>query len=319
MNIVVVAGAQDGPVVQAFREEAPGLVVVPADCDVTAVAAELAGCQPGAIVAASAAAAPVVAALHAALGSPDGTGGLPIGYDAVPASAAADVLGGDDRYCVALVSREGAHGSAGVYEDRFVVRNDRKLLRSRTSVEFGSEIAVVVEASARSYLDAVGVRDGATCVEVDLAGGQAHPVGVTPGVMCPAPPVDAAFRAYGHSHPHLLAESVLRPREVQGRLVRPLQPGRTTLALIVLRAPADGVLRGAAALRTLRRLTGFYGVSEIRPPATLEPGAIAAIATFVHTDRASVVNSLTALAEIEEAGEMFVEDLQLIGHAPTPS
>jgi hypothetical protein len=318
VSVVVVAGVEDTSVVQAFREEIGGLIVVPADCDANQVAAKVAGSDVQAVVAGSPGAAPAVRALQGALGFSDGLGSLPFTYDAQRAAAGVDSPDRGIRYSVALVSRAGGHVSAGVYEESFV-SDRRKSLRSRISVPSGSETASIVEAAARACLDRFGVRDGATCVAIDLAGEKPHLVGIAPGLMAPAPPVDAAFHAYGHSHEHLLAESVLRPREFERRLVRPLQPGRTTLAIIVLRAPRDGVLRGAAGLRAIRRLTGFYSVSEVRPGTAVEPRAQVAVAAFVHPDRASVANSLTAVAEIEEAGGLFVENYQLIGLAPTAS
>jgi hypothetical protein len=318
VSVVVVVGAEDASVVQAFREETILIVVAAPDCDVDKVAAELAGADIRAVVAASAVAVPAVRALQRALGLSDGLSGLPLEQDAQRVAAQDDEPTRGVHYSVALVSRDGAHVSAGVYEDQFV-GGCRKSLRSRISVPSRSETASIVEATARAYLDDFAIRDGATCVAVELVGESPRPVGVAPGVMAPAPPADAAFHAYGHSHEHLLAESVLRPREFERRLVRPLQPGQTTLAIIALRAPRDGVLRGAAGLRTIRRLTGFYAVSKVLPGTAFDPGEIVAIATFVHSDRASVANSLTAIAEIEEAGGIFVEDYQLIGLAPTAS
>lgn len=325
MTDVVVVGSEGSAVVGAFREETNSVIVVPAkfgpttEPDVTALVEELTGSRPLAVIAASAASAPAARDLQRALGFDDGLGALPLEHSAQRAAVDSAGPGNGERCAVALVSSGGAHASAGVYGNRFVPGSGHEELRSRISLPFDSDTAAVAEEAARGYLDRFGVIDGACCVEMEIREEDTRLVGISPGVLSPAPAIDASFRAFGHSHEHLLTESVLRPREFERRLVRPLQPGRTTLGIIALRAPSDGVLRGAATLRTIRRLTGFYSLGEVRPGATLAPGAIAAVATFVHADRASVANSLGVIAEIEDVDSVFVEDYQVIGLAPTAS
>lgn len=304
-------------VVRAFREETNDLVVVPAESvDEAAAAENLGAVTPSAVVGASPSAAPSARVLREALGMPDGLGALSSGFTArEPSRGTPD----EARLTVALVSREGEHASVGVYEDRYVGSDDCRRLRHRVTVPSDTSIAAIAESTARAHLDRFGVRDGATCVELEVRGDDVHLLSITPGVLAPAPSTDASFRAFGHSHEHLLAESILRPREFERRLVRPLQPGMTTLAVMIVRVPGgDEVIRGASALRSIRRLTGFYSIDTVANGTDADAGTNVMV-NFVHTDRASVVNSLTIIAEMEDAGILFTEGYQLIGLAPTAS
>lgn len=316
--IIVTDGGESHSVVSAFREETSAVITVAADGQVAAVADELARSEVEAVVCASADGVGTARAIQHALAVEDSFGDLPVEFAAQRSAAGVGGVTGGVRHTVAVVSRGGAHVSAGVYQDAFVGDNPVRL-RSRISVPSDSPIASIAETCARTHLDGFGVRDGASCVQVDVIGESAQLVGISPGVLNPGFPVDGSFRAYGHSHEHLLAESVLRPREFERRIVRPLQPGLQTLALFAFRTPADGALRTAAALRTVRRLTGFHGITAFEPSAVAAPGSIAAIAVFLHSDRASVANSLAIVTQIDETESMFTENYQLIGLAPTAS
>jgi hypothetical protein len=219
------------------------------------------------------------------------------------------------RLSVEFVSRGGEHVMAGVYEHRVDLRNGQELLRHRLSLAPQDDAALVGSAYARSCLDGLGVIDGATCVEIELSPTGPRLVDVLPAPAVPAVPADAAFSAFGHSHQHLYVESLLRPRDFERRLARPLTPGRTTLAIAALRNWKGSGAIGFAGLRLLRRLTGFHSVTPICSPR--REGGPAAIASFVHSDRVSVENSLTILHEYEDSHAFFALDDALIGFAAT--
>jgi hypothetical protein len=219
------------------------------------------------------------------------------------------------RLSVDVVSRGGAHVSAGVYEHRVDLCAGQEVFRHRLSLAPYDETALVACAYARTCLDGLGVVDGATCVEIELSFAGPRLVDVLPAPAVPAVPADAAFSAFGHSHQHLYVESLLRPRDFERRLARPLSPGRTTLAIAALRNWRGSSAVGFAGLRLMRRLTGFHSVSPILSPQG--EGGTVAIASFVHSDRAPVENSLTVLHEYEDSHAFFAVDDELIGFAAT--
>lgn len=231
--------------------------------------------------------------------------------------AVAIAIAFDRRLSVDVVSRAGAHVNAGVYEHRIDLRVGREELRHRISLPLQDEAAAKAWAYARDCLDGLGVVDGATCVEIELTSAGQQLVDVSPAPVLPAIPADAAFTAFGHSHQHLYVESLLRPRDFERRLVRPLSPGRTTLAIAPLHNWRGSGAAGFAGLRLLRRLTGFHSVTPFL--SSFKGSGPVAIASFVHADRASVENSLAVLHEYEDSHAFFAVDDELIGFAAAAS
>lgn len=219
------------------------------------------------------------------------------------------------RLSVEVVSRGGAHVNAGVYEHRIDLRAGREELRHRISLPLHDEAALNVWAYATNCLEGLGVADGATCLEIELSSAGTRLVDVSPAPALPATPADAAFAAFGHSHQHLYVESLLRPRDFERRLARPLSPGRTTLAIAALHNWQGSGAAGFAGLRLLRRLTGFHSVTQFVSP--VGGSGPVAVASFVHSDRASVENSLAVLHEYEDSHAFFAVDDELIGFAAT--
>lgn len=68
----------------------------------------------------------------------------------------------------------------------------------------------------------------------------------------------------------------------------------------------------------MRRLTGFYALVLADAPHD-RADVVLGTATFVHSDRASVANSVEIIAQIEDADIAFVENYQFIGLAPRAS
>jgi|GEM_PF-3836034 len=206
---------------------------------------------------------------------------------------------------VDTVSHDGEHFIAGIYEHRLDEVDGRLFLRHRISRSIGTEPLGLVEA-AMTALDQIGIINGAGYLEIVSSDEGFAFADVLAAPLVPAVPADTAFTAFGYSHQHLLAEQVLRPHEFQRRLEWPPRRLRCCIAIAPLRTWTDAAIEASDGLRVLRRLTGFHSVSRLVPwGSSLDAGGVAGIASFVHSDQASVENSLKVLHEMEDSGFFF--------------
>lgn len=311
--IALIVGGKDTATRQAFLEECPDALVL--DADPTGPSKEvierLTAAKVSRVIACTPGSTAYARRCMEAIGLFDAA---PF-FVGVASNHGGAVAGAARRLSVDLVSVDGAHVSAGVYEHRMDWRDGAQRLRHRLSLPPTDKACVDALEFARSSLDRQGFRNGATCVLIDASPTGLHLADVLTAPAVPAAPADAAFAAFGHSHQHLYAESVLRPREFERRSARPLVPGATTLAIAPLWNGKSAAAGGLVGLRLLRRLTGFHCVSAI-DSAQAGIGPVA-IACFVHADRVSVENSLTILHEYQDSHAFFARDDELIGFAAT--
>lgn len=324
--IALVISAEGGAVQQAFLEESPEALALSVDWALDRSAQALANAGASLIVPASPGAVAYASALAARTGTP--TLSVPASRSpwASLRSAARESVSlayvhepvdtvsapGGARYSVDMVTRDGAHACAGVYELRIDARGGRHLLRHRLSLPLEDATASALVEQARRVLAQLRVETGATTLEMEHGATGTDLLDVLPTPAFLAMPADASFAAFGHSHQHLYAEAVLRPRDFARRATRPLTPGRTTLGVGYVRNWHPQDARGWAGLRLVRRLTGFHSITLLQR----EPGdELAAVVSFVHPDRASVAYSLAILHEHEDSNAFFAQDDELIGFA----
>ncbi|MER7399935.1 ATP-grasp domain-containing protein [Streptomyces sp. NPDC000151] len=213
------------------------------------------------------------------------------------------------QYIVNTVSMGGRHLLTELYAERIDRVDNAPMLRhiiSRGSLS-GPEQELVDY--VLSCLDALGIREGAAHTEVMLTPEGPRLVEVNSRVMGPSLAPDPYHAAFGYSHQHLTAERVLRPDEFQRRFDLPYAPART-VAKVLLRPHADGVLEALDGLRVLRRMPGFHSIARL--PVVGEPvrdrylttGACG-IAYLVHEDAQLLESVLETLHEIEDSGDFF--------------
>ena len=178
--IALVADARgDTATRDAFLEEDPGCVVVDPDADIAATAVQVT--EAAATVVAPTTPATVASArrLGEAAGLPVAGGAVPLDRERQHAAVAAHgpvaepnghtpTTPDGTRLSVDLVSVGGCHVNAGVHAQRVDVAGGRALLRHRITLAPDGPEAVAALAFACACLDAFGVRDGATTLELEL-------------------------------------------------------------------------------------------------------------------------------------------------------
>jgi hypothetical protein len=322
--IGLVTSAAGGAVQQAFLEECPEARVLSTEWTLDRSARELADVGASLIVPASPGAVEYAKALAARTGTP--TLSVPASRSPLASlqGASRDLrtsaytdedetkasASGGTRYSVDMVTRDGFHAYAGAYELRVDIRDGKHYLRHRLSLPLEEAAASALVAQARRALDDLQVEIGATTFEMERSAAGTVLLDVLPAPSLTAMPADASFAAFGHSHQHLYAEAILRPRDFARRATRPLTPGRTTLGVGYVRNWHPEQARGWAGMRLVRRLTGFHSITPLQSGRSDQ---LAAVVSFVHPDRASVEYSLSILHEYEDSNAFFAHDDELIG------
>jgi len=219
-----------------------------------------------------------------------------------------------ERYSVDLVTFAGRPLVADMRKLRIDEIKGQLLLRHRVSVHDGDPIAESLAAIAFRAVEAIGIVSGAAHVDVVV---NADRIYVEEIVCAPRPfhlGVDAAFTAYSHSFHHLLVEALVRSDDFDRRFVRKPRRNRETLACAPLRVFSARDAVSFAGLRFVRRLPGFH--SFVRAQSAGKPlsfGSIVGTVSFVSTDAASIMNSLTVLHEMEETDVLFDENAEIVG------
>ncbi|MGQ4598901.1 hypothetical protein [Nocardia sp. R6R-6] len=208
------------------------------------------------------------------------------------------------RYGIDTVSLDGNHVVQAVFEHRIDVVGDAETLRHRISVPSSAERDAVADLAVRG-LTACGVTAGAGHVQIEHG-----PRGLTCLEVLSAPsrwsaPVDASYHAFGHSHQHLMAESVLQPHAFARRLRRPPRDRGTTLAVAYLPGLPDHEFGHPDAGQLVRRLPGFTALARTPGARGAADEPLWGHVVFVHPDRALVQHSLSVLHELADSGQLW--------------
>ncbi|RNL62804.1 hypothetical protein EFK50_13750 [Nocardioides marmoriginsengisoli] len=210
---------------------------------------------------------------------------------------------GTDRYGVDTVSLDGDHVVQAVYRHR--VDPDRPtVLRHRITVPDSAE-REAVSRLAREALDLAGIRSGAGHVTVE-----GDPDGLRCTSVLDSPshwpvPADLSFHAYGHSHQHLLAESLLQPEAFARRVKRAPRDCGSVLALAYLTGTPEDAITNPDISLLVRHLPGFAGIVRSPGAAGTPLEDVWGYVAFVHTDEPLVQQSLTILHELAASGQLW--------------
>lgn len=229
---------------------------------------------------------------------PEGSGG-----DDVAADSWACTVGQAQRYGVDTVSLHGGHVVQAAFSHRIDVVGGVETLRHRITVT-AAERAEIADLALRA-VEACGVVSGAGHVQIERG-----PAGLACVEVLGSPsqwsvPSDAAYQAFGHSHQHLLAESVVQPQAFARRLKRRPRERGLTLAVAYLPGPHEADFANPDAGQLVRRLPGFVGLHRT-PGATGSAGeSLWGRVIFIHSDRPLILHSLSVLHELADSGQLW--------------
>lgn len=216
------------------------------------------------------------------------------------------------RYSADVVTREGRHLIAAIWEEAWKPAPDEPRISSRISVAHDCELGELITGAVESTLGEMGIANHATHAEIEVLDGEIRVSTVRGAPTWPEVPVDAGFSAFGTSFEHLVVEAALRPHEFDRRILRPPRRKRTALGCCHLWV--DGEPSGADGLRVLRRLPGFHSLLVNRGRAADTPDLFAT-AAFIDADRDLISSSIAIVSELEDSGALLARDQEFISYA----
>ena len=223
--------------------------------------------------------------------------------DGIAADSWLCTVGQAQRFGVDTVSLHGGHVVQAAFSHRIDVVGGVETLRHRITVT-ADERSEIADLALRA-VEACGVVSGAGHVQIERGSAGLACVEVLGSPSPWSVPSDAAYHAFGHSHQHLLAESVVQPQAFARRLKRPPQERGLTLAVAYLPGPPDADFGNPDAGQLIRRLPGFVGLHRT-PGATGSAGeSLWGRVIFIHSDRPLILHSLSVLHELADSGQLW--------------
>jgi hypothetical protein len=222
-------------------------------------------------------------------------------------------VGQTGRYGIDTVSLHGSHVVQAAFSHRIDVVDGVERLRHRITVTAG--VPAEVDDLALRALAACGVVSGASHVQLERG-----PAGLTCVEVLGSPshwsvPSDAAYQVFGHSHQHMLAESVVQPQAFARRLKRPPRQRDLTLAVAYLPGPARAGFANPDAGQLIRRLAGFAGLHRTPGATGVANESLWGRVIFIHPDHALVEHSLSVFHELADSGQLWQADRRFIDFA----
>jgi hypothetical protein len=214
------------------------------------------------------------------------------------------------QYYLNTVSVDGRHAINEVFLARVEEWQGKPVLRGHhTLCQLSADERVLVEYGLRC-LDVLGVRHGASHMEVRLTAAGPRLIETNFRMMGPLLPSDPYVSALGHSAATLWADAVLGRQAFDDHVARPYEP-KNTLGFVQMRPPSTGgALLAMPGLDEIRRLPTFHSFIKL-PRLGLEiPDALLTTVTgggaFFVGPTADVERDMRTTWQLENDGLLYV-------------